>query len=154
MYAEEFIGKFVRADLLKKCSADKSDTDNTVFTPSKKGVELGKQYFIEEVQRIYNTKNIFYSRYVDVLLLGERDNLNEYVRIFADYATERYKNKLHSTVHRLSTTDSYITFLRRLLPASVAGFGTEVKFYRGEVSADDFRLFSTSSDVRYRAAQI
>lgn len=146
--AEEFIGKFIRADLLRKCNADKSDTDNAVFTASKKGVELGRQYFIEEVQRIHNTKNIFYSRYVDVLLLGERDNLDEYIRIFGDYTTERYRNKLRSTVHRLSTMDSYISFLRHLLPATVAWFGTEVKFYRGEVCGDDSNLFSASTDVR------
>ena len=147
--AEEFIGKIVRSEHIKKSSTETGVSSDSVFTVTKKGLDVGRGYYIAEVERILDKGNVFYSQYIIKLLLGERDNLREYVQMFEDYSTERYKNKLRSTIHRLSTMDSYITFLRHLQPTSIAWYGTEVSFSRGEViSGEHMNLMSTTTDVR------
>lgn len=148
--AEEFIGKFVRDGLIKKCNTESDNSDNHVFTPTKKGVDLGYQYFVEEVRRIYESKSVFFYRYADELLLNEIGNLEKYATLFSECMTERYKNKLRSSVHRLSTMDSYIAFLRHFLPTCMMWYGVEIKFYGGTICDDE--LFSANTEVRSDAA--
>lgn len=147
--AEEFIGRLVRSELIRKSSTETGVSENSVFSITKKGLDVGRRYYKEEVARILDKSNVFYSPYVMTLLLGERDNLDEYIHRFEEYSTERYKNKLRSTIHRLSTMDSYISFLLHLQPASIAWYGTEVSFSRGETVANEYsNLLSNTTDVR------
>lgn len=144
--AEEFIGKFVRDGLIKKSNADSDNSDNHVFMPTKKGIEVGYQYFIEEVYRIFEMKSVYFYKYVLELLYGEIDNIEAFASLFSDCMTERYKNKLRSSVHRLSTMDSYITFLRHFLPTCMMWYGVEVSFYGGTVCDDE--IFNANADIR------
>ncbi len=146
--AKEFISNFVRTGMLKKYSVDSDDVNNDVFTVTLKGIDLGREYYTAEIQRILDTNNVFFAKYITELLLGERENVGEYVQMFETYTTERYSNKRRASLHRLSTMDSYISFLLHLQPTSISRFGTEVKFFRGEVAPEDSSLISATSDVR------
>lgn len=146
--AREFISSFVRSGMIKKYLTDTDDINNDVFVATTKGIDLGREYYFAEIQRILDTNNVFFAKYMLNLLLGERENITEYIEMFDNYITERYSNKRRASLHRLSAMDSYISFLLHLQPTSISQFGTEVKFSRGEVAPEDSSLISTTSDVR------
>ncbi len=146
--AREFISSFVRSDMIKKYSADSDNKDNDVFSITLKGLDLGRDYYLSEIQRVFDTNNVFFAKHMSDLLLGERENIAEYVQMFESYTTERYSNKRRASFHRLSTMDSYISLLLHLQPTSISQFGTEVKFSRGEVASEDSSLIAATSDVR------
>lgn len=145
---EEFISKFVRAGLIKKCSTDTALTEDTLYTPTRTGITLGREYFISETTRILTTKDVFYLPYVTELLLGEPDNLASYADTFMNHTTTRYKNKLRMALHRIATMDSFIALLTSLIPATLLSFSPEVSIYRGEICDDFLTHLNAEADVR------
>ncbi len=146
--AEEFIGKFIRAGLIKKCSTDTVLMEDTLYTPTKSGIAIGKEYFITEVEHILSSKDVFYSSHATELLLGDPDNLPGYADAFMNHTSARYKNKYRMATHRIATMDSFLTLIRHLKPATLLAFTPEASIFRGEVCDESLTHLSAEADVR------
>lgn len=148
--SKRFISNLVTRDgLLKKCSSNNTNPLEDIYTLTFNGIAAARELYIAEINRIYDEGSLYYLNHVNAYLLNARENIEEYADIFEAYIRKWSKNKQSASLHRLSIMDSYISFLRHLNPAIMAGFGTEVKFNLGEAEIDEtVSTRALSTDVR------
>lgn len=148
----EYIGKFVRTDLLKKYSTDGKNALMDVYTLTRSGYDVGRESFVSEIENIISEKNVFYAEYVLKLLMNDLKNLNEFTQLLIDNSVKGYN--AYSLRHLLATRDSYIIYLRYLLPGAFFYSRTEVEFDGYEPAVDVNRSLFARTGVRSDAVHL